>query len=110
MLQDAAAGTRVHQEVLGGDGVPQKDELATIKQGGELPPLALEFSGIGIGRPAVTRQQHQTAHDSSKHMAVGPQMQGRKANPGKSGPWESSDQEGSCLSEAVVPPVWPRTD
>ena len=50
--QEAVAGARVHQEVLGRNGVPQEDEVTARELSREWPRAALERQP-GTGRAAV---------------------------------------------------------
>ena len=52
MGQEAVAGARVHQEVLGRNGVPQEDEVTARELSREWPRAALECQP-GTGRAAV---------------------------------------------------------
>ena len=98
MGQEAVAGARVNQEVLGRNGVPQEDEVTARKLSRKWP-WALGSPGV----PARNREGGsggrgcQTARDNNKHTGVEP-LQGGMAVPGKSGPGKCGTPEsGHCV-------------
>ena len=97
MGQEAVAGARVHQEVLGRNGVPQEDEVTARELSRKWPRAALECQP-GTGGGGSGGRRCQTARDNNKHTAVAPQPPVERVDQGKSGPGEN----GGRWSEAAM--------